>query len=437
MRTIVHILLLVFLNINLLGQCTEPDASIWKDTWVSCEKTDNPIAAYGKTHWILYNLGIPRYLSRTWIWNTNDPERLDQGFNKVQIDYSLDGKTWTNWGEMKFPKAEGEAVYGGFPGPNLQGIQAQYVLITVKDNYGHPSCAGLAEVKFNLLSNGPDTTVVLPGNKCGIIDTIELAEQWSTAAFFYWEVEAEYVVFEYKIEGTAKWIELETDSYELFLEDLEPATTYEYRLTAWCQEEKTTSEIFTFTTAACVAINEVPDVTIEEEGVFVQWPLIREVPYYRVAYKPVDDEVFEVVEAQGNNIFLFDLDLEREYELYVGINCDEEPIWSPPAYFLFTKNRITSINDEEIDQGTLLKLYPNPTSSELTFIYESRGRDILNYCIVNLKGQTVFRNLQRIEHGQNRISINLDWLDAGTYFLQTSAMKNSIRRVEQFVKLKR
>ncbi|MEM7374608.1 MAG: discoidin domain-containing protein [Bacteroidota bacterium] len=134
---------------------SKADASIWLDPWVSCTPTANPITKYGNSHWIHYDFGSVRTLSKSWIWNTNDPQKLNQGFKKVSIDYSEDGETWTHYGEMNFPKAEGKAVYGGFAGPDLVGVKARYMLLTALSNHGDPACSGITEVKFNLLPIEP------------------------------------------------------------------------------------------------------------------------------------------------------------------------------------------------------------------------------------------------------------------------------------------
>jgi len=159
---ILFIALIFSFSTTLSAQdCFTPDASIWLNTWTSCQKSQNPKDAYGNTHWIQYNFGEIRTLSKSWVWNSNDPEKLDQGFNQVKIDYSTDGESWEYWGEMTFPKAEGEAIYGGFPGPDLVGIEAQFVLITVESTHG-ADCAGIAEIKFNLLpgfAEGADVVV--------------------------------------------------------------------------------------------------------------------------------------------------------------------------------------------------------------------------------------------------------------------------------------
>ncbi|MEL7020843.1 MAG: hypothetical protein AAGK47_04505, partial [Bacteroidota bacterium] len=128
MKNILLIIVCLGTSILLHAQCFTPDASIWQNTWASCSTSPNPVSNYGNTHWIRYDLGVQRQLSKTWVWNTNDPSQLDQGFRQVKIDYSTDGVNWSHWGQMSFPKAGGDAVYGGFAGPDLSNIQARYVL---------------------------------------------------------------------------------------------------------------------------------------------------------------------------------------------------------------------------------------------------------------------------------------------------------------------
>lgn len=159
-----------FLLISVFGysQNFEPDASIWKDPWISCQKIISPKSDYGISHWIQYDLGHVRKLSKTWVWNVNDPEKLDQGFRQVKIDYSRNGINWTYFGEMTFPKGEGRAIYGGFEGPDLLDIEARFVLLTVVDTYGEGDCAGITEIKFNLrpplIYEGTEDLPPLPEN---------------------------------------------------------------------------------------------------------------------------------------------------------------------------------------------------------------------------------------------------------------------------------
>ena len=146
----------------MTGQdCFEADASIWKNTWSSCSKSMNPNSDHGNSHWIMYNLGEIRNMSKSWIWNCNDPDQLDRGFAVIEIDYSLDGSNWTNWGQFSCPKAEGHVIYSGFEGPDLQGIKCQFILLTVLSNHGNPNCSGIAEIKFNLFPGYEESLVSL------------------------------------------------------------------------------------------------------------------------------------------------------------------------------------------------------------------------------------------------------------------------------------
>lgn len=269
MKQSIYIILFHLLsNTILVAQCFEPDASIWLDTWVSCETSSNPKSEYGESHWIQYDFGSIRTLSKSWVWNTNDPARLDQGFNQVKIDYSKDGQDWTYWGEMNFPKAEGKAVYGGFQGPDLMNIEARYILLTVISNHGDTNCTGIAEIKFNLLPGSSEGVVIPTCPTLTAVEEVTLEEITSTEVFLFWEYDLEgtsgiYFVFEYRELG-GDWMEIETEDLEVFLDELAPGTQYEYRIVTECGEEIIYSEIRSFTTLPD-EITDTEDVAINED----------------------------------------------------------------------------------------------------------------------------------------------------------------------------
>lgn len=145
------LLLIIVLTIGstaLSAQCF-PDrhSTNWYDGWSSCEIAESPNPERWDSHWILYNFGEPYHLTNTQIWNTNDPQRLDWGLRQVVIDYSMDGITWEEWGQFEIDQATGTSTYEGSAGPDLTGIQAQYLLITGLNNYGG-DCYGLGEIKI-------------------------------------------------------------------------------------------------------------------------------------------------------------------------------------------------------------------------------------------------------------------------------------------------
>lgn|SRR5690606_3531096 len=140
---------IVFLlgTLRLSGQCY-PDrhSTNFYDGWLSCEPALNPNPARPVSHFIMYDYGKPYKLGATHIWNTNDPDRTSWGMRDVWIDYSLDGMTWYSAGEFTFPKAPGVNTYEGFDGPNLNQVDARYLLITAINNHDGP-CYGLSEIR--------------------------------------------------------------------------------------------------------------------------------------------------------------------------------------------------------------------------------------------------------------------------------------------------
>ncbi len=115
------------------------------DGWLSCEPAMSPNPDRPKSHFILYDYVNVYKLGQMTIWNTNDPSYLDSGMRDVAIDYSTDGITWYSAGEFTFLQASGLSTYEGAAGPNLNEIEARYLLITALTNYGG-ACYGLSEL---------------------------------------------------------------------------------------------------------------------------------------------------------------------------------------------------------------------------------------------------------------------------------------------------
>ena len=148
----IYILILAFFLVQQFGiaQCY-PDrhSTNFFDGWVSCETALNPNPARGKGHFIMYDYGKLYALGQMKIWNSNDPSHLDWGMQDVVMDYSVDGEAWTEAGQFTFEQANGLSTYEGFDGPDLNGIEAQYLLITGLSNFGSNDCFGLGEIKIS------------------------------------------------------------------------------------------------------------------------------------------------------------------------------------------------------------------------------------------------------------------------------------------------
>ena len=112
------------------SECYDGDTNIWENTWQSCQASTNPNPARGQGHWIQYDLGQERLLGKTHIWNANSMGQVDRGFRQVAIDYSTDGSEWQELGIYEFERATGEAIYGGFAGPDFERTAARYVIFT-------------------------------------------------------------------------------------------------------------------------------------------------------------------------------------------------------------------------------------------------------------------------------------------------------------------
>lgn len=150
-KRFVYILFLSLVSVNLANAQCYPDrhSTSWYEGWISCETSSNPNAAYGDSHWIMYDFGYEYVLGESKLWNTNEPNRLNNGISEYYLDYSLDGATWTSIGTFSLNRASGLSTYEGEDGPDFSSTKARYVLITAIANYGG-DCFGFSELKINI-----------------------------------------------------------------------------------------------------------------------------------------------------------------------------------------------------------------------------------------------------------------------------------------------
>lgn len=124
---------------------TSADAS-----WVSCTPSPSPNTNRPSGFWISYDLGEMKRLGQMQIWNLNSPAHLDDGAKTIILDYSNDGLTWTEWGTITLEAAVASGYYEGSQGPDLDGLEAQHILLTIQSNHGG-LCSGLGEIKIETL----------------------------------------------------------------------------------------------------------------------------------------------------------------------------------------------------------------------------------------------------------------------------------------------
>lgn len=374
-KYIISIISIFLFHYSVSGQCFDADNNIWKDTWASCQKTANPNPENGNSHWIQYDLGTSRNLSETWVWNTNDPNKLDRGFNQVKVDYSDDGETWTTWGEMNFPKAKGEAIYGGFAGPDLQNVKARFVLITALSNHGDTTCTGLAEVKFNLLPNDD------PG--------IPIREE---------DYESEEEENE----------ESEDEEEEDFDEDEE---------------------------SDCAIIEEI-ELEIEDNEAFIFWEASSEQEFFFIKYGLSGSEEQEFFEIEEQELFIDDITEYIGYELVIGIECEDDILWSEPISIEREGNNLissTNARSKHVDNSDF-KVFPNPTKGQVNFQYSSPEKEVLEYTISNILGEVLFKREQSIQQGNNILQLELSPYPDGVYFFNVIGKQTHRQLSQKIVK---
>lgn len=338
----------LIMNVGLMAQCFEADATIWEDTWASCATSPNPKAEYGNTHWIQYDLSSVRKLSKSWIWNTNDPDELDRGFRDVRVDYSNNGEDWTHWGNFTFLQGTGEAIYSGFSGPDLVGVEARYILFTSITNYGDASCFGLAEVKFNLLPDAEGAPENGSYEDCFTVMDADVVQIGEDAVEISWEPlgdeeeESEtFFLVEYRLFGSEEWQVVEADYDAAFINNLLPLETYEYQITTLCTSEASESATGTFTLSeendnGCPTVNQIIIEWVGATEAFISWSIESEVEYGQELIIFTQNEEEDAMEFLVDEpvIHIQNLNPSTSYTFYIVTFCEE--LVYPSEFLNFT-----------------------------------------------------------------------------------------------------
>lgn len=173
MKYLILSLAFIFNCLLLTGQC-EDHSNVWNESWVSCEKSQNPISGRGQSHWILYEFDEPQFLDSIHIWNANRKDESGWGAKEVVIDYLEKDQNWLTLGIYTFPKGNELDSYEGFAGPKLNGKWIKKILITILKTHDGGKCASLAELQF-----------IVPEEACfGIIDECGVCDGPGKTTFY-------------------------------------------------------------------------------------------------------------------------------------------------------------------------------------------------------------------------------------------------------------
>ncbi|MEL6970738.1 MAG: T9SS type A sorting domain-containing protein [Bacteroidota bacterium] len=408
------------------GQCADPDASIWENTWHSCEEATSPNPDRGEGHWVQYDFGQIYTLSTTHVWNANAADRLTEGFQEVVVDYSLDGEEWLTLDTVNFAQGTGQATYGGFTAFDFAGDSARYVLLTALSNYGHPSCYGLAEVKFNLTLNMSGD----PGEGDDDDDDEECyAPTFSTAfvlnseeVFILWEYigGAEQITFRYREEG-GEWVdvELEEEEPEVFLEGLEPETNYEYQVGIECPDDDLGyGQIFYFTTTAELEECEAPLVSNwiyfeDEDYLLISCNEVPDAEGYILRFRAEgSDDAWQEIQSEENFWGIDEFDGATIYEYQVSAIC---PDGNTEFSELFILNIDDLVDTQDLIAVADLRLFPNPTRDVVNLAVTTPDSGQLDIRIFNLMGQLVLREVHQVSSGRQGLVLPTRKLSSGVY----------------------
>ena len=113
------------------------------------------MATFGDDNQIVITLPRAEMLGQFYIWNYNDPANLNCGVRELNIQYSVDGSSWTDFGVVSLAQssASENETYGGSVACNLDtpvdfgGVPAKYIALTAVSNHGG-AVTGLSEVRI-------------------------------------------------------------------------------------------------------------------------------------------------------------------------------------------------------------------------------------------------------------------------------------------------
>ena len=443
-------LVLLFGLAHAQNECFEPDASIWLDTWKSCQESQGPNPNRSASHWIHYDFGGIQSLSKSWIWNTNEPGALETGIQEVVVDYSLDGENWQEWGEFTFEMGTGEAIYGGFAGPDFEGLEAQHVLITVLSNFGDPNCAGLSEIKFNLFYDQflPETLDKEPN--CDAPDYSQAAGIAGNISIILWHESENDQGYGIRIRevGSEEWLNYPVDEAVVYLDVLETGKSYEYQLRTWCNESWTQySDTFQFTAIDHQLICGPPIASqiyfFSPLNAAIIWNLVPNVNRYRLQYREQGEETWTIVDVENLFYSIPNLKAGSIYEYQVQALCGDT--WSEFSESRFF-NAGTALEygyfiEEDMTTDVInlqasidIKVHPNPFHESIQLEYDSDESDILHVDVFDANGKKIWRDIFRTMPGMNQMNLDLPYLSDGIYMVQVSSIQSRGVFSEKLVK---
>ena len=264
----------------------------------------------------------------------------------------------------------------------------------------------------------------------------------SSEVWILWEAESEVEYRFYFRKVGEEWINIELDEAEVFLEELEADSEYEYYLEVLCDEQLVT-EIQQFYLPDEIEECRSPQLSqafISDEYAIISWPFSEEVERYQIRYRVVGEDEWESIRVDENILEIEDFDFEEEIEYQIRSRCDGEwTEWSDSFYLNGEgEEDILSNTDENAlaEQRSLLSdwhmtIAPNPAIESIQFKVESGTSTSLSVYLTDAVGSTVYLKGETAKKGQNVYRLDADHLQSGLYFLTITDMNSQISRTEK------
>jgi hypothetical protein len=89
---------------------------------------------------------------------------------------------------------------------------------------------------------------------------------------------------------------------------------------------------------------------------------------------------------------------------------------------------VSDVGISEFSDGSLMSIYPNPTSGNLTIDLDMKGASEMKLSIVNISGQVIWSEEIAATAGSNKKQIDLSNFASGMYYLSVRSEKEMINR---------
>ena len=261
------------------------------------------------------------------------------------------------------------------------------------------------------------------------------------------DASAEEYIFSYRIVD-GEWTEITSEETEIFLEDLEAGSEYEYMIQSVCEEAGIeNSETLIFNTVEeseeCSA-PKVSDAFISANGLLIiSWNEIEDASAYELRYRGQEsNEEWEVITLEDNFIEAEHFPIDQNYEYQIRTLCDDEwTDWSS-IYDLHggSNSEVLSsiLNLEKVDLAVApmnVIVFPNPAKDVISFSYDSPNKTQLVIQLSDVQGAQHALMNESANRGKNTYKIDGNDLLSGVYLLSIRDMitqKYSVTKIMVF-----